>query len=98
MPQLDFHVFTFVNALLVFIATGVADLLWAMYIRRTSNGQAFQAGLFSALMVFLGAFVVTSYIENSLYLIPSVFGAFVGTYYTVKIDYEKSKARAESKE
>ena len=72
--------------LLVFIATGVGDMFWTFYIRRTSEGKALQASLFSAAIMIAGGIVIITYVENKWYLIPATLGAFVGTYFTVKKD------------
>jgi hypothetical protein len=72
--------------ILVFIATGVGDMFWTFYIRRTSEGRALQASLFSAAIMIAGGIVIITYVENKWYLIPATLGAFVGTYLTVKKD------------
>ena len=74
------------TALMVFVATGVGDMFWTFYIRRTSEGKALQASLFSGIIMLTGGIVVISYVENKWYLIPAAIGALVGTYITVKWD------------
>lgn len=76
----------------VFFAMAFLDVLFAIYIRRTSQGRAHQAALAGALTFLFSAFVVVKYIENLVYLIPAMLGSYVGTYATVKIDtLRKSK-------
>ena len=72
--------------LLVFIATGVGDMFWTFYIRRTGEGKALQASLFSAAIMIAGGIVIITYVEDKWYLIPAALGALVGTYFTVKSD------------
>ena len=72
--------------LLVFFATGVGDMFWTFYIRRTSEGKALQASLFSAVIMLTGGIVIITYVEDKWYLVPAVLGALVGTYFTVKSD------------
>ncbi len=80
------------KAILIFLATGVSDILWVLYIRRTGEGKAISAALFSTSIVVLGAFVILTYIGNNLYLIPAAIGAFLGTVVTIKFDL-KNKIR-----
>jgi len=72
--------------LLVFIATGVGDMFWTFYIRRTGEGKALQASLFSAIIMITGGIVIITYVENKWYLVPAALGALAGTYFTVKRD------------
>ncbi len=83
--------FDWFRAFLIFLATSLSDILWVFYIRRTSEGKAFSAGLFSALIVVIGAFVIVSYVDNKFYLIPAALGAFIGTIITIKFDIGKKK-------
>lgn len=78
------------ETLIVFFSTLVADLLWAVYIRRVSEGKSLQAATYSAFIVLLGAIAVASYVENSWYLFPAIVGAFVGTLITIEFDKRKS--------
>lgn len=91
MFHFDVTTFTWAETLLVFFSTLAADLLWAFYIRRTTEGKALQAASYSAIIVLLGAIAVASYVENSWYLFPAIVGAFVGTLLTVGFDRKKAK-------
>ena len=75
-------------AVLVFVLTGVADFLWAIYIRRTNQGKAMASATTSALLWLLAAFVIVNYVENKWLILPGALGAFVGTYFTVKWDHD----------
>ena len=66
-----------------------SDIIWVFYIRRVSQGKALQGAASSAFIVLLGAFVVVSYVKNWLYIIPTLLGAFVGTFIAIKIDTSK---------
>lgn len=85
--------FSLVRALIIFFATAVSDVVWVFYIRRTGEGRALQAAFFSSAIVILGAVAIVSYVDNTLYLIPAVFGAFVGTIITIKFDLGKKKRK-----
>jgi hypothetical protein len=77
------------RALLIFVLTTLADILWAIYIRRVGEGKAMQSATTSALLWLLAAFVIINYVENKWLIAPGVLGAFVGTYFTVKWDHGK---------
>ena len=89
--MLNFSPINIYEALFVLVATAGGDILWALYIRRTNEGAALSAALFSSLIILIGALVITTYIQNSWYLVPTVLGGFAGTFLTVKIDGRKNK-------
>lgn len=80
-----------IEAILIFLATAVSDILWVFYIRRTGEGKAAAAATFSSLIVLLGGLVILAYVNNQWYLIPAAFGAFVGTLITIKFDLKNNK-------
>ncbi len=90
MFNFDAATLSWTEGAIVFISTLVADLLWAIYIRRVGEGKSFQAALYSAFIVLLGAVAVAGYVENSWYLFPAIVGAFVGTLITIEFDKRKS--------
>lgn len=75
----------------VFIAMFFTDVLFAMYVRRTSQGKALQAASFGALIFVFAGFVVVGYVSNLWLLIPAALGSFVGTYTVVTYDTRKEK-------
>jgi hypothetical protein len=79
------------KALLVFVASGMGDILWTFYILRTSEKRAHPAGLFSALIILTGGLVVITYTGNPWYLIPAALGAYVGTVLAVKYDSYRAR-------
>ena len=79
------------RALLIFLATAVSDILWVFYIRRTGEGKAIPAAIFSSFIVLLGGFVILNYVANGWYLFPAALGAFIGTIITIKFDLSKKK-------
>ena len=81
-------VFEFLSVLIGMFFT---DVLFAIYVRRTSQGMAFQAAFFGALIAAVAAFVVVSYVANHWLIIPAVIGSFLGTYLIVKFDKKKDK-------
>ncbi len=81
--------FDFKIALSVFLGSLLLDILWAFGIRRMTQGKAAQSALLSAAITLVGGFVITEYVGNLLYLIPSALGAFIGNYFSIKLDSRK---------
>lgn len=73
-------------ALTVFLGSLLLDILWTFGIRRMAQGKAFQSALLSASITLVGGFVITEYVGNLLYLIPSALGALIGNYFSIKFD------------
>ncbi len=73
-------------ALSVFVGSFLLDILWTLGIRRAMQGNALQSALFSGSITLVGGFVITEYVGNHWYLLPSALGALVGNYVSVKID------------
>lgn len=67
-----------------FFAMFFTDVLYAYYIQAVQNTQALRASAWAAILYVLGGVVVIGYINNPWILIPSVLGAFAGTYVGVK--------------
>ncbi len=78
--------FNFFEAVLVFLATTVSDIIWVFYIRRTSSGKALSAAFSSSILILVGGLVIVAYVGNQWYLIPAAMGAFLGTILTIKFD------------
>lgn len=76
--------------ILCFITTGLLDVAWALYVRRTAAGLAFQSALYAMYITILSAVNTIAYIQNHLNLIFSIGGAFVGTYFIVKWEHKKN--------
>jgi len=67
-----------------FFAMFFTDVLYAYYIQSVQNAQALRASLWAAILYILGGIVVIGYINNPWLLVPSVLGAFAGTYVGVR--------------
>lgn len=66
--------------ILVFIATGVIDFCWTMYIKALSKNDTVKAAGWSAFITLAGGITVIAYTENHLLLIPAIIGGAIGTY------------------
>ena len=75
----------------VFLAMMITDIMWAKYTLAVAFLNPFLAGIYSAVIILMGAVTVVAYVEDRYMLIPAMLGAFVGTYYTIKRarDYEE---------
>jgi hypothetical protein len=71
-------------AVLSFLAAFVLDVLWALYIRRTAQGSAWQAAGYAAVLYALGAYNTLNIVANPWLLVPVTLGAGAGTYVIVR--------------
>ncbi len=76
--------FDFGIALLIFIAYIVVDAMYAYYTLQVTKKKPYSAATVGALMHFILALGVLSYVQNYLYLIPLALGSWVGTFIIVK--------------
>ncbi len=76
--------FSFQIAILIFIAYIVVDAMYAYYTLQVTKRKPYSAATIGALMHFLLAVGVLSYVENYLYLLPLALGSWVGTFIIVK--------------
>jgi len=88
---LALHEVSIAKALMVFVVTTLSDVFWAIYIRRVSDRKMFSAASISSLIVLFAGFAAIEYVGNNWYLVPAMLGAFVGTYFTLKIDKGQEK-------
>lgn len=71
----------------VFVTAFVLDVLWALYIRRTANGHAAEAGMYAATLMLLGAYNTLSFVQQPWLLAPIAAGAWLGTYFIVRREH-----------
>ncbi len=79
------------TALLVLVGTTLSNILSIFYIRRTDQGKALPASFYASFLLLIGGSVVIIYVENKLYLIPAIFGTFLGTFISIKYDTHLKK-------
>lgn len=79
---------------LIFFGVGVAyfiyDVIYAHFMLSVTGLRAGWAATFSSLLYIIGAIGVLSYVENFIYTIPIVIGGWLGTYWAVKREKQKS--------
>lgn len=72
--------------LIGFVLTGIADMFWTLYTKAASQHIPTSAALWSSCIVMIGALDTYVFIHNPVPNgIGSVFGAFCGTYITLKL-------------
>lgn len=69
---------------LVFFATAVTDFVWAMYINANAEKRAVAASLWSGGIIVIGSWVVKTYVDDFVYVVPAAAGAVVGTYVSMQ--------------
>lgn len=76
--------FNFLIAVSVLVAYFIVDAMYAHYTLSVAELKAIPAANTGALMHFLLAVGVLSYVQNYLYIIPIAIGSWFGTYAIVK--------------
>jgi hypothetical protein len=62
----------------------ITDIMWTKYTISVASRAPVSAGIYSAMIIIMGAVTVVSYTEDHTMVIPAALGAFVGTYLAVK--------------
>ena len=73
-----------INFVLVMLAMIAVDAAWTRYLIDVQDRRPVLAGLWSAAIVGLGAFVVVSYVHDPWLVLAAAVGGFIGTTLTVK--------------
>ncbi len=76
--------FSPLTACIVFISYTLVDGMYAYYTLVVTEKRPVKAATVGALMHFLIAFGVLSYVQNYLYIIPLALGSWIGTYVVVR--------------
>lgn len=71
----------------VFCVAFVVDVAYAYYIRRTAEGKAWSAALWSGAIAFSGAVNILAYTSDRRLIFPMVLGYIAGTWWAVKRDH-----------
>lgn len=75
-----------IKCITVFVVACVVDIAYAYYIRRTAEGKALSAALWSGAIAASGAFNILAYTADRRLILPMILGYIVGTYWAVKRD------------
>lgn len=76
--------FSIATALLVFTAYLIIDAMYAYYILSVDERKPYRAATTGAIMHFLLAFGVLSYVQNFIYIFPIAIGSWLGTFIVIK--------------
>ena len=79
------------RCVIVFALATASDICFTLYIRRSGEGRALAAAIWSGLIAAFGAFNVVSYIEDRRLLAPVIAGYFLGTYLAVRHDTKQAQ-------
>lgn len=72
-------------SLAVFVLQFIENVLWAYYIKYASEEKLLQAAIFGELITIAGIVTFYSWLENYIFVIPTILGGFLGTYYSKRI-------------
>lgn len=85
MTTTNINEFSFFIASIIFITYFILDMFYAYYILCIESRQNLMSSFMAGMITSLSAFGVVSFSKNMLYVIPLFFGAFAGTYATMKL-------------
>ena len=68
------------KAVLVFVAAGMTNAVWTLYIRHAGAGNAWRASVYSSLIVFMSAFVTVEYVSDKRLVVVAAIGGGLGTF------------------
>ena len=63
----------------VAVAVALADICWTYYFIKVEERKAIMAGVWSSLLIILGAFSIENYVHDKTLIIAAALGAFIGT-------------------
>lgn len=74
---------------LAFALMALVDFVWAKYTHHLVKKEALRASLYAMMIVGFNGLVTIGFTEDHWLLIPTLAGAFVGTYCAVKLSSVK---------
>jgi hypothetical protein len=77
-----------ITYILIFFSVALVDVFWTRYFQSVAEKAPVKSGVYSSLIILIGAFSTMSYVGDHKLVIPAALGAFVGTYFTVKTHKE----------
>jgi len=76
---------------LVFFSVFIADISWAMYFYKISQGKSIAAGIWGSVVTILGAYTISEYVHDPTFIIAAALGGGIGTIVTVEYNKRKMK-------
>ncbi len=77
--------------LTVIISVAISDVCWTFYFITIENKKAIASGIWSSVIMLLGAFSVSNYAHDKSFITAAVIGAFIGTSGSVYYKIWKDK-------
>jgi hypothetical protein len=68
----------------VVIAIAAADICYTLYFIKVAERKAIASGLWSTIIMLLGAFTVENYVQDKSLVLAAMLGAFIGTAGSVR--------------
>ncbi len=69
---------------IVFMAMELLDWIYAEYVKAAAGRLEHKASFHAACLILITGFVTTSYVANPWLLIAAFFGAYAGTWLSIK--------------
>jgi uncharacterized membrane protein YfcA len=85
------NAFSWATAGAVFCTYALIDVLYARWVICVGERKAVTAAFMTAAIYSLLAFGVLTYSKNVAYVIPLAAGAFLGTYFTVRLSPDSER-------
>ena len=63
----------------VIISVSIADIAWTYYFIKVEERKALAAGIWASLILIVGTYTVTNYINDKTYIFAGIIGTFIGT-------------------
>lgn len=73
------------SILISFFAMAALDFVFAFYTRHVMKTNAAKAGMYASLIVITNALVTLNYVADPWMIVPTVVGAFAGTWLAVRL-------------
>lgn len=80
-----------IRFLSVIIAVAVGDMCWTVYFIKIEERHAIGAATWATILMLVGAYSASNYIQDKTYIVAACIGAFIGTYTTVWWKNKKEK-------
>jgi len=78
---------------LAFFLMVCVDFVWAKYTDHITQKDALRASFYATMIVIFNGLVTIGYTDDHWLLVPTVLGAFVGTYFAVNHTLQEYIAR-----
>lgn len=72
-------------SLAIVILQFIENFLWAMYIDHAAKKKLLRAAIYGEMITVVGAITFYSWLDSKWYIVPTVIGGFLGTYFSDKV-------------